>query len=443
MRSLALALVLLWSAAAGAVPRTINFTGRLTTSAGPVNGAVNVTLRLFADASGGNPVWSEVHNNVGADNGLVFIDVGSQTTLDDTVLDGRRLYLEIVVGDETLAPRLALNSVPYAVRTDTAASADRLGSFTPNEVVTSINPTAGGGISITRDHNTVSVGLTTTSCQNGQVFKVSGGVVGCADDAVGNFTAGNGLAISGGSISLKACAANQIYKMNAAATAFTCQADDNTTLTGTAPISVSNGAISLVASAASCPSGTVLKSNGSTFTCQADATGPTLSGGNGIAIASSVVSLATTGCGNNQVYKFNSTTSSFSCQNDAGITSATAPLVVSGGTTVSLPTTCSANQVLRWNASTSTWVCSSAFAAASCTWAVATPQGAATNLLAGCGTRRPISGGCLAGSGAVTETRPASITTNGDAVTAATGWFCAFNSSSAGHFAFALCCDAT
>src|SRR5262249_10650792 len=124
MRKLAILLVLLWSTAAEAVPSTINFTGRLTTSTGPVNGTVSIALGLFADPVGGNALWSESHTGVGADNGLVFLDIGSQTTLDERVLDGRRLYLEITVGSETLSPRLALNSVPYAVRTEAAATAD-------------------------------------------------------------------------------------------------------------------------------------------------------------------------------------------------------------------------------------------------------------------------------------------------------------------------------
>src|SRR6185295_7082981 len=53
MRNLAILIVLLWSTAAGAVPNTINFTGRLSTSTGAVTGSVDITLRLFPAADGG------------------------------------------------------------------------------------------------------------------------------------------------------------------------------------------------------------------------------------------------------------------------------------------------------------------------------------------------------------------------------------------------------
>ena len=102
MKTIAFVFVLLWSTAAGAVPaagvvpKRISFTGRLSTSAGPVNGAVNLTLKLYADVADPTPLWSEDHNNIGADNGLLTpsvrvvddILIGKGAT-EDWLLNGR------------------------------------------------------------------------------------------------------------------------------------------------------------------------------------------------------------------------------------------------------------------------------------------------------------------------------------------------------------------
>jgi hypothetical protein len=442
MRSIAFALVLLWSAAAGAVPKTVNFTGRLTTSAGPVNGAVNITLKLFVDATGGTDLWNEVHNNVGADNGLVFLDIGSSTTLDDTVLDGRRLFLEITVGGETLSPRLAFNSVPYAVRTDAAATADLLGgSIGPGDVVTAV--TGAAGLAATRTGNTVTVGLTTTGCTSGQVFKFNGTTFACAADAVGNLTAGNGIAISGTTISLATtgCTSGQVYKFNG--TTFACAADAVGSFTATAGngIDITGTTISLATTG--CTSGQVYKFNGTSFACAADAVGSfTATAGNGIAVSGSTISLATTGCANGQVYKFNGTT--FACAADAvGLTTANAPLTLNGTTTtVSLAACTSNGQILRWNGTS--WVCSADLSSSSCVWKVAMGASASTNQSAACPTgKHPVSGGCdAAGTSTVTQSRPFGPPTDGDAASSVTQWFCEFSAPAlAGHTAYALCCD--
>ncbi|HEX3479606.1 MAG TPA: hypothetical protein VHT91_31500 [Kofleriaceae bacterium] len=178
MKKLAMVFILCWSAAAGAVPSTINFTGRLSTSAGPVTGAVNLTLKLYNVATDGTPLWTEIHNNVGAEDGLVFLDVGSLKKLDETVFNGDRLYLEIVVGTETLAPRLAINSVPYAMRTAAATTADLLGTIAPRDVVTSV--TAAAGIAAVRNGNGVAVSMSTTGCAAGSAWTWSGTAWACA-----------------------------------------------------------------------------------------------------------------------------------------------------------------------------------------------------------------------------------------------------------------------
>lgn len=107
------------------------FQGYLTDASGnPINGTRNVTFRLFADtqycASGSSPdptkaVFAETHNNTQITNGLMNVQLGSNSTAS-TGLDGidpsvfaQPLYLEIRVGGETLKPCQKLMGAPYAM----------------------------------------------------------------------------------------------------------------------------------------------------------------------------------------------------------------------------------------------------------------------------------------------------------------------------------------
>src|SRR5687767_14172449 len=119
---------------AWAVPDTVTFTGRLKNSQGPVTGSVNLVFRMYDAPTGGNQVWTETRNAVGANEGLVYVELGQDTSMDEVVFDGQRLFLEVQVGDEVLAPRMAFNSVGYAIRAGSADSASSLGTITPEEV---------------------------------------------------------------------------------------------------------------------------------------------------------------------------------------------------------------------------------------------------------------------------------------------------------------------
>jgi hypothetical protein len=394
MKKIAIIFILCWSAAAGAVPNTINFTGRLSTSAGPVTGAVNLTLKLYDVASGGTPLWTEIHSNVGADNGLVFLDAGTLTTLDEAVFNGNRLYLEIVVGTETLVPRLAINSVPYAMRTAAATSADLLGtSIGPGDVVTAVN--AGAGIVAAKTGNAVAVSLSTTGCAAGQAYKFNGTTFACANDLNTTYTGGAGISVSGTTVSLATtgCAAGSVWKFNG--TAFVCAPDADTTYTA----------------------------------------------GTGISVAGTTISLSTTGCAAGSVWKFNGT--AFSCQPDANTTyTGTAPISISG-TTISLSSAgCAANAFLRWNGTS--WVCSSVVTSASCTWTVTTGTVASTSQQAFCPAgSHVISGGCdAAGTTTILFHRPFGPPSNGASETSVTGWNCDFSAAAIGHTSYALCCTA-
>ena len=231
-------------AEARAVPGTVAFTGRLSTSAGPVNGVVNMTFTLYTAPTAGSSVWTESRPNITASAGLVYVDLGAATTLDDTVFDGAPLFLEIIVGTETLSPRVPIRSVPYAFRASAADTADTLGTIAPGDVVTAVTGT--GGITATRSGNTVSLSGTP--------------VTGTAP-----------IAVTGSAVGLTTCAANQIYKMVGGTWQCSTDVDTNTTYSAAANGGILVNASNQIGLIATCAAGQVLKAGaGGTWACAND-----------------------------------------------------------------------------------------------------------------------------------------------------------------------------
>jgi hypothetical protein len=115
-----LALCLLWSGWAGAqAPTTMAYQGRLLTAAGvPVTTTTSVVFRIYAAASGGSYIWTEITPSITPDaNGVFTVLLGSNTALTPSVFDGTTRYLSLQVGgDAEMVQRQALSSVPYAMR---------------------------------------------------------------------------------------------------------------------------------------------------------------------------------------------------------------------------------------------------------------------------------------------------------------------------------------
>jgi hypothetical protein len=111
-------------AAVAEVPATIGFTARLADDAGqPLAGPRELSIALFTAATGGEPRWQEDHEVTAAADGMVNLALGGSRPLSAEVLAGGPLFLELSVGGVVLSPRLAVASVPYALR---AAVAERL-----------------------------------------------------------------------------------------------------------------------------------------------------------------------------------------------------------------------------------------------------------------------------------------------------------------------------
>lgn len=112
-------------AATDGAPTNLHYQTRLTTSGGtPVHqNGLAATFRLYDSEQGGAPLWEEVRN-VDVQNGLVSVELGTTSPLTAGLFTtSASLWLGITFGgDAEMVPRLAMSSVPYALRAESARS---------------------------------------------------------------------------------------------------------------------------------------------------------------------------------------------------------------------------------------------------------------------------------------------------------------------------------
>ena len=123
MRTIGLILItlcLLVSAAQAEVPHLINYQGRLTNGSGdPLEGAHNVTFRIYDAQTAGSMLWQEAHSGVVVQKGVFSILLGSVTDL--ALSFDKPYYLGIKVGtDSEMVPRQRITSAGYSIRSETA-----------------------------------------------------------------------------------------------------------------------------------------------------------------------------------------------------------------------------------------------------------------------------------------------------------------------------------
>lgn len=219
------------------VPGSITFNARLTDTGGaPVTGSHALAFSLYDTGSGGAVLWNESVSGASfSTEGVAFVELGAITALNPTVLNGRKLYLEVSVDGTVMSPRLPIVSVPYAIRATLAATALKVGSLTESAIqrrvtgtcnagqaVRSIdaaggvqceNVSAGGGGDITGVTTAAGSGLTggaatgdvplsLITCTAGEVLKHNGTAWACAADATGSTMAGPGLTLAGSTLSI-------------------------------------------------------------------------------------------------------------------------------------------------------------------------------------------------------------------------------------------------
>lgn len=126
----------IFSIAVSAQSTAFTYQGRLTDASMPQgNGSYTMKFRLYDASENGNQAGSEQTALVTVNNGIFA------TTLDFTAepfSSGQLRFLEIQVEGTTLSPRVRLSSVPYAIRSITAGTANNamsLGGVAANQFV--------------------------------------------------------------------------------------------------------------------------------------------------------------------------------------------------------------------------------------------------------------------------------------------------------------------
>ncbi len=129
MRALLVLIALSVSSVAAAVPMQLHHQGRLADATGvALTGAHDLTLALYAEASGGAPLWTDTLST-NFEGGVFAVTLGGTggAALDSAIFDGSVRYLGLRVDSGAELPgRIALVSAPYAVRAGEAEVAHSL-----------------------------------------------------------------------------------------------------------------------------------------------------------------------------------------------------------------------------------------------------------------------------------------------------------------------------
>jgi hypothetical protein len=113
---------------AGGVPLELSHSVRAVDASGnPVNGPVDVTVRVYAASTGGAALFTQPFTGVSAEDGYLNLTV---TGLPVTLFDGSTRYLSVDIGGVELTPRAPILSVPYAVRAGAVTLGDEAGACT-------------------------------------------------------------------------------------------------------------------------------------------------------------------------------------------------------------------------------------------------------------------------------------------------------------------------
>ncbi|OGC82960.1 MAG: hypothetical protein A2W07_01560 [candidate division Zixibacteria bacterium RBG_16_43_9] len=107
------------------VPKMINYQGKITTPQGAlISDTFSMVFSIYADSTGGTPLWTETQTAVKVEYGVFSILLGSLISIPDSVFNGNTRYLGVKVGiDSEMTPRKAIVSVGYAYHSGTADTA--------------------------------------------------------------------------------------------------------------------------------------------------------------------------------------------------------------------------------------------------------------------------------------------------------------------------------
>ncbi len=157
-----IALLVLSGTSILAVPSTINYQGKLTTSGGvPLQGTYSVQFTLWDHLVGGNIKWQETQSITSGADGSFAVLLGSIVPFIDTMFQGCQPALGITVGsDPEISPRLPFTAVPYAYLVSTIDGA-KGGTLWGKLTVGSQNTNTGDYAFVAGQSNTASAAYTT------------------------------------------------------------------------------------------------------------------------------------------------------------------------------------------------------------------------------------------------------------------------------------------
>ncbi len=123
-------------AASGEIPEIISYQGVLSDAKGVVlNGHYDITVRIYDQSTGGEPLWEEEHVSALVNKGVFNVMLGSVNPLDVDFSVPCWLGVSVNNADE-LAPRLEFGSVSTALLAKKALIADNVSE---GRVVKSLN----------------------------------------------------------------------------------------------------------------------------------------------------------------------------------------------------------------------------------------------------------------------------------------------------------------
>ena len=179
-RSLILATLLATSAVAA--PLHLTQQGRLLDSTGtPIDGPHDVSVTLYDAPTSGNVLWSDTMSAVDFTTGYYAINLGSGAPLSDSDFDGDNVWLALSVDSAPALSRVKLASVPYALQAQRAASAASADSVSGG-VVDASELRINGNVVIDSAGDLVALSggsLSDLSCTTGQVATYNGATWGC------------------------------------------------------------------------------------------------------------------------------------------------------------------------------------------------------------------------------------------------------------------------